>query len=160
MVKAYQFTVDQHHEARDYCKSRGIAFCSSPFSKEEADLLGQLDVPFFKIASMDIVHEPFLRYVARKQRPVVISTGMATMGEMERAVEIVRGEGNDQVVLLHCISIYPPDYDMIHLRNLLTLQQALAADLAAGVGGSRRFQRPLFRDCDSTGGGGLGRLRH
>ncbi len=125
MVKAYQFTVDQHHEARDYCKSRGIAFCSSPFSKEEADLLGQLDVPFFKIASMDIVHEPFLRYVARKQRPVVISTGMATMGEMERAVEIVRGEGNDQIVLLHCISIYPPDYDMIHLRNLLTLQQAL-----------------------------------
>lgn len=124
MVKAYQFTADQHHEAKAYCQSRGIAFCSSPFSKEEVDLLEQLEVPFFKIASMDIVHEPFLKYVARKQRPVVISTGMATLGEIERAVDIVRGEGNEQIVLLHCISIYPPAYDTIHLRNIPTLQQA------------------------------------
>lgn len=124
MVKAYQLTVEQHYETRDYCQSRGIAFCSSPFSKEEADLLDKLEVPFFKIASMDIVHEPFLKYVAQKQRPVVISTGMATLGEIERAVDIVRGEGNEQIVLLHCISIYPPDYDMIHLRNLPSLQQA------------------------------------
>lgn len=124
MVKAYQLTTDQHFEVRAYCKKRGIAFCSSPFSKEEAELLDKLDVPFFKIASMDIVHEPFLKYVARKQRPVVISTGMATLAEIERAVEIVRAEGNEQLALLHCISIYPPDYEMIHLRNLPALQQA------------------------------------
>jgi N,N'-diacetyllegionaminate synthase len=124
MVTAYQLTADQHLEARAHCWARGIAFCSTPFSIEEADLLEKLAVPFFKIASMDIVHLPLLKHVARKQLPVVISTGMATLGEIEQAVETVRAEGNEQIVLLHCVSIYPPEYETIHLRNLVTLQQA------------------------------------
>jgi N,N'-diacetyllegionaminate synthase len=124
MVRAYQLTPDQHREAESHCRVRGIAFCSSVFSPEEADLLEDLDVPFFKVASMDIVNLPLLSYVARKQRPVVISTGMATLGEIERAVETVRTEGNEQIVLLHCVSIYPPDDDTIHLRNMATLREA------------------------------------
>ncbi|MEA2541974.1 MAG: hypothetical protein QOH35_3340 [Acidobacteriaceae bacterium] len=124
MVSTYQLTADQHLEAHAHCRDRGIAFCSTPFSIEEVDLLETLDVPFFKIASMDIVHLPLLRYVARKQRPIMISTGMATLGEIERAVEAVRAEGNQQIILLHCISIYPPEYEIIHLRNMAMLQQA------------------------------------
>jgi N-acetylneuraminate synthase len=124
MVTAYQLTADQHREAQAHCQVRGIAFCSTPFSAEEADLLEELDVPFFKIASMDIVHLPLLKFVARKQRPVVISTGMATLAEIETAVETVRVEGNEQIVLMHCVSIYPPEYDTIHLRNMATMQEA------------------------------------
>jgi N-acetylneuraminate synthase len=124
MVTAYQLTSEQHFEAAAHCKSRGIAFCSTPFAVGEADLLEKLDVPFFKIASMDINHFSLLKHVARKRRPVIISTGMATLGEIERAVEIVRAEGNEQIVLLHCVSIYPPDYEIVHLRNIATLQQA------------------------------------
>jgi N,N'-diacetyllegionaminate synthase len=124
MVTAYQLTADQHREAQARCRTRGIAFCSTPFSAEEANLLEELDVPFFKIASMDVVHLPLLRHVARKQRPVVISTGMATLAEMEQAVETVRAEGNEQIVLLHCVSIYPPEYETIHLRNMRTMQEA------------------------------------
>ena len=124
MVTAYQLTSEQHVEAREYCLKRGAAFCSTPFSKSEADLLEKLEVPFFKIASMDIVNLPLLSYVAGKGRPVVISTGMATMGEIERAVEIVCKEGNDQIILLHCIAIYPPEYTSIHLRNIQTLQKS------------------------------------
>jgi N,N'-diacetyllegionaminate synthase len=124
MVTAYQLTSEQHVEAAAYCKSRGVAFCSTPFAPEEADLLEKLDVPFFKIASMDINHLSLLKHVARKHRPVVISTGMSTLAEIERAVEAVRAEGNEQIVLLHCVSIYPPEYDTIHLRNMATLQQA------------------------------------
>ncbi|MGA2730545.1 MAG: N-acetylneuraminate synthase family protein [Terracidiphilus sp.] len=124
MVTAYQLTSDQHAQANARCIEQGIAFCSTPFSLEEVDLLDSLNVPFLKIASMDVVHIPLLRYVARKGRPVVISTGMATMGEIEQAVDTVRGEGNDQIVLLHCISIYPPEYETIHLRNIETLQRA------------------------------------
>jgi len=124
MVKAYQFTAEQHDEAHSHCQARGIAFCSTPFSTQEVDLLEKLEVPFFKIASMDIVHLPLLSYVARKHRPVVISTGMATFGEIERAVQTVWAEGNTQIILLHCVSIYPPDYSAIHLRNMATLQQA------------------------------------
>ncbi|HWZ27813.1 MAG TPA: N-acetylneuraminate synthase family protein [Gemmatimonadales bacterium] len=124
MVKAYQFTPEMHREAIAHCRVRGITFCSSVFSPEEADLLERLDVPFFKIASMDVVNLPLLDYVARKGRPVVISTGMATLAEIEQAVETVRRAGNAQTVLLHCVSIYPPDYEMIHLRNLKTLSRA------------------------------------
>jgi N,N'-diacetyllegionaminate synthase len=124
MVTAYQLTADQHREAHAHCQARGITFCSTPFSPSEVDLLDSLDVPFFKIASMDIVNLPLLRYAARKQRPLIISTGMATMAEIEQAVDAVRAEGNEQFVLLHCISIYPPEYETIHLRNMDTLRDA------------------------------------
>lgn len=130
MVRTYQFTEQQHHEALAHCRKRGIAFCSTPFSERETDLLEELDVPFFKIASMDIVHLPFLRFVARKGRPMIISTGMATLAEIDRAVETVRREGNEQIALLHCISIYPPEYETIHLRNIDMLRQVF--DLPVG----------------------------
>jgi len=123
MVQAYQFTEDQHREVLAHCRKRGIAFCSTPFSEREADLLEELDVPFFKIASMDAVYLPFLKYVARKGRPMIVSTGMSTLAEIERVVETIRSEGNDQIVLLHCISIYPPEYHTINLRNIEMLEQ-------------------------------------
>jgi N-acetylneuraminate synthase len=164
MVKAYQFTAEQHREAHSHCFARGIAFCSTPFSPEEADLLEILNVPFFKIASMDIVHLPFLKYVARKRRPMVISTGMATLAEIENAVETVRGEGNGEIVLLHCISIYPPEFDTIHLRNIEMLQQTfgvpagfsdhslgIAIPLAAIALGSCLIEKHFTIDKDMPG---------
>lgn len=124
MVHAYQLTPDQHVEAQGYCRKNDVVFCSSVFSAEEADLLERLDLPFYKIASMDIVNLPLIRYVAHKHRPMVMSTGMSTLAEIERAVEAVRGEGNEDIVLLHCVSIYPPEYDTIRLRNVEMLRRA------------------------------------
>jgi len=124
MVREYQFTPDQHREIQQYCTQKGITFCSSVFSEQEADLLEELGVPFYKIASMDINNLPLLEYVARKGRPMIVSTGMATMGEIEQAVNTVRGAGNDQIVLLHCVSVYPPDMDLVNLRNMGTLRRA------------------------------------
>ena len=124
MVRAYQLTEEQHYEAKEYCENRGVAFCSSPFSPAEADLLEKLDVPFFKIASMDVVHTPFLRYVARKKRPMIVSTGMASLAEVEQAVQAIREEGNDNIVLLHCVSIYPPEDGDLRLRNIPMLRDA------------------------------------
>lgn len=125
MVRAYQLTPDQHREAQTHCRERGITFSSSVFSRAEVDLLLELDVPFFKIASMDVVNVPLLEYVAQTGRPVIISTGMATLGEIEQAMEVMRAAGNDhRVVLLHCISIYPPAADTVNLRNITTLQAA------------------------------------
>ena len=122
MVRAYQLTPDQHALAKGYCQEKGVDFCSSVFSVEEADLLESLDMPFFKIASMDVVNLPLLAYVAAKRRPMVISTGMATLGEIEQAVLTVRGEGNDAIALLHCVSIYPPAYRSIRLLNIAMLR--------------------------------------
>ncbi|WP_118828416.1 N-acetylneuraminate synthase family protein [Salinibacter ruber] len=124
MVREYQFTPDQHRTIQEYCQEQDITFCSSVFSEQEADLLEELDVPFYKIASMDINNLPLLDYVARKGRPMIVSTGMATMAEIEQAVHTIQEAGNNEIVLLHCVSVYPPDMDLLNLRNMETLQTA------------------------------------
>ncbi|KAB7628235.1 N-acetylneuraminate synthase family protein [Alkalilimnicola sp. S0819] len=124
MVEKYYLTEDQHRELKAYCDTIGIDFCSSPFSREEVDLLADLGVEFFKIASMDINNLDLLGYAASFQKPIILSTGMATLGEIETAIETIRAQGNDRIIPLHCISIYPPEYADINLNNIPTLQQA------------------------------------
>jgi len=124
MVEKYYLRAEQHLELKEYCDSLNIDFCSTPFSTGEADLLEKLDVPFYKTASMDINNLELLRHVARKGKPIVMSTGMATLSEIERAIKTIENEGNKQIVILHCISIYPPKYEDIHLRNIQMLQKA------------------------------------
>ena len=123
MVDAYKLTLAQHKEVSAYCHEVGIDFLSSGFSPEEVDMLDELEVPAFKIASMDINHLPLLEYVASKGKAVILSTGMATLGEIERALHVLRQNGSGPVALLHCISIYPPDYNDIHLMNISMLQR-------------------------------------
>ena len=122
MVTKYALTNDQHRELKDFCDDLGIDFASSPFSVEEAALLNSMDVPFLKIASMDINYLSFLEKAAQFGKPMIISTGMSTLSEIDKAVETCYKAGNTQVILLHCISIYPPEYEDIHLRNITTLQ--------------------------------------
>jgi N-acetylneuraminate synthase len=130
MVEKYYLRDEQHAELKEYCEGKGVDFCSSPFSNKEVDMLVKLDVPFLKIASMDITNIPFLKYAAKTMKPLVVSTGMSTLAEIETAVKTIQAEGNNQLVLLHCISIYPPKDQDIHLRNITMLQQAF--DLPIG----------------------------
>ena len=123
MVEKYYLREEQHWELKKYCDNIGIDFCSTPFSPEETDLLTALDVPFYKIASMDIINHRLLKHVASKNKPLIVSTGMATLGEIEKAIETITFSGNDRIVLLHCISIYPPEYPDIHLNNISMLKQ-------------------------------------
>ena len=123
MVEKYYLREEQHWELKEYCDNIGIDFCSTPFSLEETDLLAALDVPFYKIASMDIINHRLLKHVASKNKPLIVSTGMATLGEIEKAIETITFSGNDRIVLLHCISIYPPEYPDIHLNNISMLKQ-------------------------------------
>lgn len=130
MVERYQLTPGQHREVSDYCRTQGIAFTSTPFSFDEVDLLESLDVPCFKVASMDINHLKLLTYIGSKNRPVILSTGMATLGEIERALATLRTAGSGPIALLHCISIYPPAAENIHLRNIPMLENTF--DVPAG----------------------------
>jgi sialic acid synthase SpsE len=123
MVEKYYLRDEQHRELKEYCDTIGIDFCSTPFSPEEADLLTALDVPFYKVASMDINNHRLLKHIASKKKPVILSTGMATLGEIEKAIETITSSGNDKIMLLHCISIYPPEYQDIHLNNIPMLKQ-------------------------------------
>ncbi len=124
MVRAYQLTHEQHFEAARYCAERGITFCSTPFGRDEVDLLVELNVPFFKVASMDITNLPLLRYIASKGKAVILSTGMASLAEVAVAVEAVREVGDVDIMLLHCVSIYPPDMEDVNLNNIPMLEQA------------------------------------
>ncbi|MCD4734809.1 MAG: N-acetylneuraminate synthase family protein [Bacteroidales bacterium] len=123
MVEQYQFTPEQHHEIEAYCREKDITFLSTCFSVEDVDLLDSLNVPAFKIASMDINHVSLLKYIASKNKTVILSTGMSTLGEIENAVSILQNGGAGPVALLHCLSLYPPSYDAINLRNIHTLQR-------------------------------------
>ena len=122
MVTKYQLSEDDHVELSSYCKDRGIIFFSTPFSKREVDLLEKIDVPFYKIASMDINNYELLKYVASKNKPVIISTGMASLSEIEIAVRVIENEGNEKIIILHCVSLYPPKDEEMNLKNILMLQ--------------------------------------
>jgi N,N'-diacetyllegionaminate synthase len=123
-VEKYQFTPDQHREMAAYCRQRGITFFSSCFSAREVELLESLDVPAYKIASMDVNHLPLLDVVAKTRKPVLLSTGMATLGEIDRALERLRAGGGGPVALLHCVSLYPCPPEEVNLRNIPMLERA------------------------------------
>ncbi len=122
MVDKYYLRKEQHYELRDYCISRGVDFSSTPFSQEEVDLLNELGVDFFKVASMDINNYPLLKYLAQFDKPILLSTGMANLSEIEKAVKIIEGEGNSKIIILHCVAIYPPENKDLNLRNITMLQ--------------------------------------
>lgn len=105
-------------ELMEYAKSIGIDFFSSPFDNTAVDFLENLGVEFYKIASFEIVDIPLLEYVAAKGKPMIISTGMATLSEIDEAVRAVREQGNEQIVLLRCASAYPAITDEMHLRTM------------------------------------------
>ncbi len=123
-VERYQLSPERHREIAAYCRRKGITFFSSCFSAAEVELLESLDVPAYKIASMDVNHFPLLDVVAATRKPVVLSTGMATMGEIERALERLRGGGAGPVALLHCVSLYPCPPSTVNLRNIPMLTEA------------------------------------
>lgn len=108
-----------HKELMDYAKKLGIICFSSPFDPTAVDLLESLNVSVYKIASFEITDLPLIEYVASKQKPIIISTGIATMQEIEDAVAVCRRVGNEQVILLKCTSAYPAK---IEDTNLLTMQ--------------------------------------
>ena len=123
MVEKYYLRKEQHYLLKEYCDQKGVDFCSTPFSVQEADLLNEINVPFFKVASMDINYIRLLKHIAQKGKPVVLSTGMSTLSEIETAVRTIEAEGNREIVILHCISIYPPEPKDIHLNNITSLQK-------------------------------------
>ena len=110
-----------HFELANYAKEKGILFLSSPFDTESADLLEEVSVPLFKLGSGEITNVPLLRHVARKGKPVILSTGMATLDEVQYAVDIMRAEGNRDLVLMHCVTEYPAPAAEVNLRAIATM---------------------------------------
>ncbi len=123
MVAKFSMSEDELREVALFCSDNGIGFSSTPYSKKEVDFLASLNPPFIKIASMDINNYPYLKYAAEKGLPIVLSTGMADINEIKKAVSAIESTGNRNLCLLHCVSIYPASADMINLNNIVELRE-------------------------------------
>lgn len=130
----------EHHVLlRDYAKQKGITFLSTPEDHEMVQLLMNLEVPAFKIASLDIVYLDLIEAIAKTKRPIILSTGMSYLGEVEQALLTLENYGVENVVILHCTSNYPPRYEDINLNALQTLARCFDvpvgySDHSTGIG--------------------------
>jgi len=111
-------------ELQAHAVRRGLVFLSTPFDEPSADFLFELGMPAFKVASGELTNHGFLAHLARKGRPMVVSTGMSTLAEVAAAVEVIRGAGAPPLALLHCVSSYPADAADCNLRAIDTLASA------------------------------------
>lgn len=124
IVDKFAITEEQLLEMKKFADEVGIDCTSTPFSKPEVDfLVDELKPDFVKVASMDLNNYPFLEYIAKKNLPVVLSTGLSSASEIEKAVKTIEGSGNKELVLLHCIAMYPPEDGRINLNNIDTLRK-------------------------------------
>lgn len=123
MVAKFSMSEDELREIAKFCSDNGIGFSSTPYSKKEVDFLASLNPPFIKIASMDINNYPYLKYIAEKGLPMILSTGMADNDEIKKAVYTIEATGNRNLCLLHCVSIYPASANMINLNNIIELRE-------------------------------------
>jgi len=115
LFKKYdKFGEDEYHELARYAKIKKVIFLSTPFDEESADFLYDL-VPAFKISSSDITNIPFIKYIARKGKPIFLSTGASTINEIKEAISTIENEGVDQIVIMHCILNYPTKYEDANL---------------------------------------------
>ncbi|MHC4617104.1 MAG: N-acetylneuraminate synthase [Planctomycetota bacterium] len=124
MLRRLELSRAAHRELKSYCDERGVLFLSTPFGESSADFLHDLGVSAFKIPSGELTNLPFLAHVASKGKPMIVSTGMATLGEVETAVNTIEMAGNHDVILLHCVSNYPADPADANLRAMHTLRTA------------------------------------
>lgn len=120
-----------HRELFDYAKEIGITLFSSPFDWTAIDLLEELNVPAYKIASYEIVDIPLIRRVARTGKPVILSTGIADLTDISLAMNACYEEGNDNVILLKCVSEYPTPYQDLNLRTIPNMSETF--DCIAGL---------------------------
>src|SRR5579859_2685117 len=124
MLRALELDREAHVRLMRECRNAEVVFLSTPYDAGSADLLDALDVEAYKIASTDTTNLPFLRHVASKGRPMLVSTGMCSLGEVEAAVRAIEAEGLKDIALLHCTAEYPAPVEQSNLRAIHTLAVA------------------------------------
>ncbi|WP_430883968.1 N-acetylneuraminate synthase [Fusibacter sp. JL216-2] len=123
MLKRLELSADLHRVLIEYCNKKGVKFMSSPFDIQSLQLLVDLDVDFIKIPSGEIVNYPLLREIGLTKKPVVMSTGMSTLEDVELAIEVLRKHGTRELTVLHCNTEYPTPYKDVNLKAMNTINE-------------------------------------
>ena len=117
-TKALELSFESQRMLFKKAHKQGIRLITTPFDFASVDMIEEFDPPAYKIASMDNNNISLIRYIARKGRPIFISCGMATLYEIKKAIEVMREEGNNKFILLHCVSNYPAEYNELNLSMI------------------------------------------
>ena len=142
MLKKLELRSEDFFNLKKHCDEKGIIFLSTPYDKISADYLDNIGVCAYKIASTDTTNTPFLSYVGEKGKPVIISTGMCTLGEVEKAIDTLdETSSRGKVIALHCTSEYPTMISEVNLKVINTLESAFDipigfSDHTEGIGAS------------------------
>jgi len=131
MLKKLELSEDNHIELINYSKNKGINFFSTAFDVESINYLDMLGFEFFKIPSGEITNYPYLRAIGQKKKPVILSTGMAKMKEIQQAINVLTkfGVGKKDITILHCNTEYPTPMEDVNLKAMLTIKETLNVDV-------------------------------
>ena len=124
MIRKLELSKEDHQELMDYAEQKNIMFLSTPFDEKSVDLLVELGVPLIKISSGEITNHLFLKYIAKKGLPIILSTGMSTLEEVAEAVSVIKATGCTDLTLLHCTSNYPAHVEDCNLLAMKTMADA------------------------------------
>lgn len=129
MLKKLELSYDEFLKLKDYCDRVGITFLSTPFDFDSIEFLNSIDMPFWKIPSGEITNLPYLLALAKTGKPVVMSTGMCEMEEIEAAIKVLKENGTKEIQLLHCNTEYPTPFEDVNLRAMQTMRDAFGLEV-------------------------------
>lgn len=124
MIKKLELPFEDFKKIQTYCKEKNIIFISTPDGIESLNYLVSLDVPFIKIGSTEVTNIEFLKEIGKTGKSIILSTGMSTLGEIEKALEVIYSTGNKKVKLMHCTTDYPTLIQDVNLRAMVTMKEA------------------------------------
>lgn len=125
MLKSLELSFYEFRKLKEYCDKREIEFMSTPYDIKSVEFLNKI-VRIFKIASADLINKPLIEAVAKTKKQVILSTGMAKLGEIERTISLINHLGNKDIILLHCTTSYPTPYGQVNMNVLHTLKKAFS----------------------------------
>lgn len=129
MVKKLELSYDQFTDLKRYCDKKGITFISTPDEVESLDYLVGIGVPLIKVGSTEVTNLRYLKEIAKRKLPIYLSTGMSTLGEVEKALSAIYEEGNHLVTLMHATTDYPTMYSDVNLKAMITLKNAFNVEV-------------------------------
>lgn len=124
MIKKLELPFEQFEEIQSYCNKKGIIFISTPDGVDSLNYLVSLNVPLIKIGSTEVTNFEFLKQLGETGKPIILSTGMSTLGEVEKAIDVIYFTGNKNLKLMHCTTDYPTAVEDVNLKAMVTMREA------------------------------------